>query len=344
MPQKNHGCEVSEGEVVMACFRVPAKARTSGRRALHQSAVQSSLARIWTQETGLSRGLTFPFGGAKTHDMPKIAICAPSTPFTQDDAARVIALAAAEFPDAELHFHPQCFAVEGHFAGPDALRLAAFLECANDPAFDAVWFVRGGYGANRIAPQVIERLDRHAKDKVFLGYSDGGTLLGALYRARIGYPVHGPMVADIRREGGDAAVRRALGFLCGDRGGLEPSLDGQHPVVAFNLMTLAMLCGTPLMPGLAGHVVMVEEVSEYLYAVDRLFFHLTAHLGGVAGLRLGRVSDVPENDRPFGATPAEIARHWCASHAIPFLGSADIGHDAANKIVPFGLAGLRNGQ
>ncbi len=103
-------------------------------------------------------------------------------------------------------------------------------------------------------------------------------------------------------------------------------------------MTLAMLCGTPLMPGLAGHVVLVEEVCEYLYAVDRLFFHLTAHLGGIAGLRLGRISEVPENDRPFGAEPEEIVRHWCQRHAIPFLGSADIGHDIDNKIVPFGLA------
>ena len=146
------------------------------------------------------------------------------------------------------------------------------------------------------------------------------------------------MPGDIRREGGEAAVRRTLAWLSGDRTGLEPSLD-QHPAVAFNLMTLAMLCGTPLMPGLAGHVVMVEEVSEYLYAVDRLFFHVTAHLGGIAGLRLGRFSEVPVNDRPFGASPPEIARYWCDRHAIPFLGEADIGHDAANRIVPFGLAG-----
>ena len=102
-------------------------------------------------------------------------------------------------------------------------------------------------------------------------------------------------------------------------------------------MTLSMLCGTPLMPGLAGHVVMVEEVSEHLYAVDRLFFHAIAHLGGIAGLRLGRVSDVPENDRPFGATAEEIARYWCQRHGVPFLGAADIGHDGDNRIVPFGL-------
>jgi muramoyltetrapeptide carboxypeptidase len=269
--------------------------------------------------------------------MIRIAICAPSTPFTREDAAQVAVL-ASEFPGVELHFHEQCFASEGHFAGPDEERLAAFIECANDPTFDAVWFARGGYGANRIAGDALGRLDKAAQDKAYLGYSDAGYLLAGLYRARIGRPVHAPMPVDIRRTGGEAAVRRTVAWLAGDRSGEDPSLDGTHPVVAFNLTTLAMLAGTPLMPGLAGHVVMIEEVSEYLYAFDRLLFHASAHLGGIAGLRLGRVSEVPENDRPFGAGPEEIARFWCARHSIAYLGSADIGHDAANRIVPFGLA------
>ena len=273
--------------------------------------------------------------------MTRIAICAPATPITPRDAESVTALAAAEFPGAQLDFHPQCFAEDGHFAGADALRLAAFVECANDPGFDAVWFARGGYGSCRIAEDALGLLSKPARAKAYLGYSDMGYLLAGLYRNGIGRPAHGPMVADIRRQDGEAAVGRALGWLTGgwltgDAAGLEPSLDGR-PTVAFNLMTLAMLCGTPLMPDLSGHVVMVEEVSEYLYAVDRLFFHVTAHLEGIAGLRLGRV-DALENDRPFGQEAEQIARHWCARHAIPFLGPADIGHDPANRIVPFGLA------
>ncbi|MDD3798203.1 MAG: LD-carboxypeptidase [Novosphingobium sp.] len=275
--------------------------------------------------------------------MTRIAVCAPSTPLQREDADRVWALAETGFPGVELHFHEQCFVTEGHFAGADAVRCAAFLECANDPAFGAVWFARGGYGANRIAAAAVAGLGEAARDKAYLGYSDGGYLLAALYRAGIGRPAHGPMAVDVRREGGDAAVRRALGYLSGDGGGLEPSLDGR-PAVAFNLMTLAMLCGTELMPDLSGHVVMVEEVSEHLYAIDRLFFHVTQHLRGIAGLRLGRVSDVPENDRPFGANVDEIARDWCGRAGIPFLGGADIGHDPANRIVPFGLAGGAAGQ
>lgn len=268
--------------------------------------------------------------------MPRVAICAPSRSITQDDAARVQAL-AGDYPGLALHFHPQCYLSAGHFAGSDEDRLAAFVECANDPGFDAVWFARGGYGANRIAEAAIAQLGTAAQDKAYLGFSDTGYLLAGLYRQGIGQSVHAPMVGDIRREGGEAAVRRSLAWLCGDRSGEEASADG-HPRVAFNLTTLAMTCGTPLMPGLAGHVVLIEEVAEHLYSVDRLLFHLTAHLGAVAGLRLGRIGDVPENDIEFGHEAEDIVRFWCARHSIAFLGSADIGHDAANTIVPFGLA------
>ena len=269
--------------------------------------------------------------------MPRIAICAPARPITPADAAAVSAL-AADLPDLELVFHPQCFAEAGHFAGTDAQRLAAFLECAGDPAFDAVWFARGGYGSNRIAETAVAQLGEAARRKTWLGYSDTGYLLGALYRAGIGWPVHAPMPGDIRREGGAEAVRRTLHWLAGEQSGAEPAHDG-HPRAAFNLTTLAMLCGTPLMPDLTGHVVMVEEVSEHLYAVDRLFFHVTAHLRNIAGLRLGRVGDVPENDVDFGADEETIARDWCARTGLPYLGRADIGHDIDNKIVAFGLEG-----
>ena len=74
---------------------------------------------------------------------------------------------------------------------------------------------------------------RGARDKTFLGYSDGGALLAGLYRAGIGRQVHGPMPTDIRRAGGEAAVRRSLAFLCGDETGLESSL-GERPTIAIH--------------------------------------------------------------------------------------------------------------
>ena len=266
--------------------------------------------------------------------MVRIAICAPGKRLKRKRADAVQALVQGR-EDVELHFHDQCFAEYGHFAGDDATRLNAFLDCANDPAFDAVWFAMGGYGSNRIAADAIASVADAAYAKRYLGYSDCGFLLAALYRHGVGQQAHGPLAGDIRRDDGVAAVERALDWLKGGTEGLEPSV-GDEPTAAFNLTTLAMLVGTDLMPDLTGHVVMVEEVAEYHYAVDRLMFHATQFLGGVAGLRLGRISHVPENDRPFGIEEEAIARYWCERAAIPYLGRADIGHDGANKIVPFG--------
>ena len=268
----------------------------------------------------------------------KIGICAPSTPFADSDAAKVIALAAEYFPRAQLMFHDQCFAKAGHFAGTDEVRLAAFCELANDPEIGAIWFARGGYGACRIAGDAAGQIGEAARGKTYMGYSDAGNMLAALYRAGIGFPVHGPMPADIRREGGEAAVLRALAWLVAqDRTTLDSNID-PRPHAAFNAMTLAMMTGTPIMPDLQGHVVMIEEVSEYLYALDRAMFHITGNLkdAGIAGIRLGRVSDVPENDRPFGEDAEAITQRWCKLTGIAYLGRADIGHDADNKIVPFG--------
>ncbi len=270
----------------------------------------------------------------------KIGICAPSAAFARDDADRVIALAAHSHPLAELVFHDQCFLEAGHFAGTDAQRLDAFVALANDPGIDAIWFARGGYGSCRFAADAIPLLGQAARDKSYMGYSDQGNLLGVLYKAGIGRSVHGPMVADIRRDGGEAAVTRALDWLVdGKATALEPHLEIGQKHAAFNLMTAAMMAGTPLMPDLRDHVLMVEEVSEYLYAFDRAMFNVTTHLkgDGLAGLRLGRVSDVPDNDRPFGETADEIARRWCGINGIAYLGSADIGHDVENKVVPFGV-------
>jgi muramoyltetrapeptide carboxypeptidase len=253
------------------------------------------------------------------------------------------AWAAATWPggEVELVLHPALYDVHGHFGGDDATRARALVETANDPDIDAVWFARGGYGACRIAEAVIPELTAHAYAKRYLGYSDAGSLLAALYRAGFPHVAHGPMASDGSRH--DATGLRAVNWMRhGDPASLEPSLlSDPRPAVGFNLTILNELVGTAIEPDLTGHVVMLEEVSEALYRVDRMMFHLTgqASIRRVAGIRLGRVSDVTANDPEFGLTAEEIVRHWCVRSGIPYLGSADIGHDRDNKVVPFGPRG-----
>ena len=272
----------------------------------------------------------------------RIAVVAPSSRFSEKAADRVRALAAADFPEAEMVFHPQCFLADNHFAGSDKDRTDALVEVANDPAIDAVWFARGGYGACRIAEPALARMGPSARNKTYLGYSDGGYLLAGLYRAGFPSLAHGPMPQDIMRDGGESAVARALAWLTRrSPDSLEPGLDAGRAHAAFNITVLGLLLGTALEPDLADHLLLIEEVSEHMYRTDRAMFHLTGNsaIRKVAGIRLGRCNDIIENDPDFGQSEEEVVRYWCGRAGIPFLGRADIGHDSANHIVPFGLGG-----
>lgn len=269
----------------------------------------------------------------------RIAVVAPSSRFSEQAAERVTAIAARRHPEAELHFHPQCFLSHNHFAGTDAARADALVEAANDPAFDAIWFARGGYGSCRIAEDALARLAPAARNKAWLGYSDSGFLLAGLYRAGFPDVAHGPMPQDALRDGGEAAVARALAWLTRRAAeSIEPALEPGALHAAFNLTVLGLLLGTPLEPDLSGHILLIEEVAEHMYRIDRALFHLTANPSTrrIAGIRLGRVSDVIANEPDFGEDEEAVMRRWCGRAGIPFLGRADIGHDSANKVVPFG--------
>lgn len=265
----------------------------------------------------------------------RIAVVAPSNPLNREAASRVEAMVLAR-GDCEIVFHPQCFLSHGHFAGTDEQRLSALREVMANHGVDAVWFGRGGYGSNRIAEAAARDVPDAALSKAFLGYSDTGFLLAAFHKAGLEV-AHGPMPQDVLREGGEAAVTRALDWLVRrDSSALEPEL--QQPAMAFNLTVLSKLLGTVLEPDFTGVELLVEEVSEQHYRIDRLMFHITsnANIRKVARIRLGRASDIPENDPEFHHDEEAIVAHWCRQAGIEFGRPADIGHDSANKVVPFG--------
>ena len=264
----------------------------------------------------------------------RIAVVAPSCTLKREAADAVQSIVARR-GECELIVHPQCFLSQGHFAGPDEARLAALREVMADPAIDAVWFARGGYGSNRIAEAALMDLPAAAASKVYLGYSDAGFLHAGFHKAGLEV-AWGPMPQDVLRDGGETAIGRCLDWLVRrDPAALEPALDG--PAMAFNLTVLSNLLGTPLEPDFTGVDLLIEDVGEHLYRIDRSMFHVTASaaIQKVGRLRLGRIADVLPNDPDFGTDEGSIVEQWCARSGIPFGGRADIGHDAANRVVPF---------
>ncbi|MEA1071704.1 LD-carboxypeptidase [Sphingomonas sp. LY160] len=266
----------------------------------------------------------------------KFAVVAPSCPLSPIAAERVAAI-LAERGGAALMVHPQCFFSDGHFAGSDTARLASLREVMADETVDAVWFARGGYGSNRIAEAAMADLPPAARSKTYMGFSDGGFLLAAFDRAGL-QVAHGPMVQDVLRDGGAEAVCRALDWLIDrDPASLEGGLSSTRRSMAFNLTVLSSLLGTPLEPDFTGAELLIEDVAEHEYRIDRMMFHVTssAAVARCAGIRLGRITEVPDNDPVFGKDAEAIVREWCGRSGIAYLGPADIGHDAANKVVPF---------
>ncbi len=266
----------------------------------------------------------------------KIAVVAPSCTLKPEPAEAVSAIAAVR-GDCELVIHPQCFLSDGHFAGPDAARLAALREVMADDSVDAVWFARGGYGSNRIAETAVADLPPSARTKTYLGYSDSGFLLAAFDKAGLEV-AHGPMVQDIVRSGGDDAIHRALDWLTKrDESALEPGLEPGRRAMAFNLTVLSNLLGTSIEPDFTGAELLIEDVAEHEYRIDRAMFHVTGSpsVRRVASIRMGRMSEIPDNDPIFGSDAESIVRDWSERAGIAFGGPADIGHDAANRVVPF---------
>jgi muramoyltetrapeptide carboxypeptidase len=95
--------------------------------------------------------------------------------------------------------------------------------------------------------------------------------------------------------------------------------------------------GTPLEPDFTGIDLLVEDLSEQLYRLDRAMFHVTSNprVRRIVRLRLGRVHNILENDPEFGMDEEAIVEDWCRRSGITYGGRADIGHDTWNKVVPF---------
>ncbi|HEX5008328.1 MAG TPA: LD-carboxypeptidase [Hyphomonadaceae bacterium] len=271
----------------------------------------------------------------------RIGVVAPAGVLTDHGLLdRVSDFVAATYEGrVELLVHPQCRLADGHFAGTDEQRLAALVEYGNREDISAVWFLRGGYGSNRIAAQAVEQLGAAARRKKWLGYSDAGFLLAALHRGGFEQVAHGPMPVDLDRAvRGREAVSRALAWLVdGHPASLEASERADTPKLAFNLTVLSQLLGTPLEPDFSGRVLMIEDVGDYLYRYDRFLFHVTsnASVRRCAGIREGRLIADENPTAVFRVPEGGVVADWCRRSGIRYLGAADIGHDSNNKVVLF---------
>ena len=230
----------------------------------------------------------------------------------------------------------------GYLAGTDTERLRDLQWALDDPAIDAVWCVRGGYGLTRI----VERMSLDAfitRPKALIGYSDV-TALHCAVAARSGIVTyHTHTARAVFPPLSDASLHAAVsktGQPCGVWAPAVPVAGGRATgrLVGGNLALLAALCGTPYAMAAAGAIVVLEDINEAAYRVDRMLRQLeqSGALRGCVGLAIGQFTCVPDDENPGAFTIGELIAELADRLQVPCLANLPIGHIADQWTVPLG--------
>jgi muramoyltetrapeptide carboxypeptidase len=235
---------------------------------------------------------------------------------------------------------------DGYLAGRDAARAADFNRFARDPTVRAIFSLRGGYGTMRVLDQ-IDYAALEADPKIVLGFSDLTALLNAITTRTGLITFHGPVAGHRLSERAVAGIRSALMSTDPLRVLRVPSIGtlsggkARARLVGGNLSMVAALCGTPYAVPCAGNILMLEDVKEAPYRVDRMLTQLTlsGDLASVAAIALGSFRDcIPrEDDDQPSWTIDETLRDRLARMRKPILSRLPAGHIDDQWTLPLGM-------
>lgn len=251
----------------------------------------------------------------------------------------------------------------GYLAGHDEARAEDLNAMFCDQAVEAIFCVRGGYGAGRLLPLLdFEALRRNPK--IFLGYSDLTVLELAILK-KIGLVTfYGPMVTtELAMDFPEESRERMLSVLMESRPpepiGADPESSGAVPIrsgvaegilVGGCLSVLVSLLGTSYEPDLDGTILFLEEVDEEPYRVDRYLtqLRLSRKLERVAGIAVGQfIRCEPRKDKPsFRASLScqEVLEDRLGDLGVPVLSGLGFGHGRFKATLPQGVSARLDAQ
>jgi muramoyltetrapeptide carboxypeptidase len=229
----------------------------------------------------------------------------------------------------------------GYLAGHDRDRLNDINRALRDPKIDAIWCLRGGYGMTRILPGIdYDALSR--SPKTIIGYSDVTALHAAVQRKCRLVTFHGPTAREVLTDFSRDSLQRAVIHRtdsCGTAPNARELNSGaaEGRLVGGNLAVLAALCGTPYMPDLSDGILILEDIGEPLYRIDRMLtqLSLSGAMNGCKAIVFGECTDCrepPNGGRSFDEVLGELAHLL----GIPCMAGIPIGHIAEQWTIPLG--------
>jgi muramoyltetrapeptide carboxypeptidase len=232
----------------------------------------------------------------------------------------------------------------GYLAGSDSDRVADLNRAIRDPAVDGIWCVRGGYGVLRLLDAVdVDALRR--RPKALIGFSDITALHAAAGRCAGVVSYHGPTARGSLSDFSRASLERAV-TARGNPAGLAPDAEvlvagaARGRLAGGNLALLASLAGTPYFPSLEGAILVLEDVNEPVYRIDRMLRHLrlAGALDRLAGLAFGAFTECGEEREGDTIPLARVLRETAERAGVPCLSGVPVGHLDAQWTLPLGAA------
>jgi muramoyltetrapeptide carboxypeptidase len=274
----------------------------------------------------------------------RVALVAPAGPLSLPsdiDRATANTRALGWLPVVGEHVRER----QDYFAGYDDERLADLNAALRDDSIDAVWCLRGGYGAMRL----LEGLDYEAlrrTPKPVIGYSDI-TAFHCAISTRCGLAtIHGPTARTKLTAFSERSLRAAVlrdGDPCGTAPNARTLVGGcvRGHLVGGNLALLSALHGTPYQPRYEGAILVLEDVNEQPYRIERMLLQLrlSGALQSCAGLAFGAFTNTGERDAGLGGTRTldAVLREAADIAGVPALAGIPMGHIDDQWSVPLGM-------
>lgn len=229
-----------------------------------------------------------------------------------------------------------------YFSGKDEERLADLQSAWTDPSVDGVLILGGGWGAARVLEAGFRFPDR---PKWSLGFSDSSALLLAQWAAGLKGAIHGS------NFGSDEQWQRTVDLLSGRsvaplRGRGIHGGEAIGPLVVTNLTVATHLIGTPWLPSLRGAILVLEDVGEEPYRVDRMLtqWRTAGLFDSLAGIACGRFSWAEDDILPGDFTMEEILQERLGDLGLPLVLDLPLGHGRPNQALPLGALARLDGR
>jgi muramoyltetrapeptide carboxypeptidase len=233
----------------------------------------------------------------------------------------------------------------GHFAGSDKERLEDLQEALNDQQTKLIWAIRGGYGTNRILDQLDFSLFKK-NPKILAGFSDITLLHNKIQN--LGYPSwHTFMPVNLTENIDPKVINQTYNSFFGKKVSYSFPISSYNTpfnneiegiVTGGNLAILYSTLGTPWEVETNDKILMIEDVGEPLYQIDRMMISLkkAEKLAPLKALLVGGFTSIPENDPPFGRNYQEIILEHASEYDFPIIFNFPVGHIKNNYPVILG--------